>query len=132
MNGGAAHLYHSFPGEHVGYNGVTHVIRNYSAVTGACLATRREVLTRVGGFDEGFAVDFNDTDLCLRIREAGWRIAYTPYCELLHFEGRSAQRTAPAEHERLRFASRWRKYMEADPGYNVNLSRSHVDFRARE
>ncbi len=129
VNGGAAHLYHSFPGEHVGYNGFTHVIRNYSAVTGACLATRREVLTRVGGLDEGFAVDFNDTDLCLRIREAGWRVAYTPYCELLHFEGRSAPRAAPAEHERLRFASRWRKYMDADPGYNVNLSRSHVDFR---
>ena len=126
--GGSAHLYHSYPGEFVGYNGFTHLIRNYAAVTGACFATRKSVLSQVGGFDESFAVDFNDTDLCLRILEAGYRIVYTPYCQLFHFEGASAQRTKQNEDEHRRFVTRWARYMENDPYFNPNFARDRFDF----
>ena len=59
---GAAHIYHSYPRDFVGYNAFTHIIRNYSAVTAACLATRKSVVAQIGGFDESFAIDFNDVD----------------------------------------------------------------------
>ncbi len=128
VNGGAAHVYHSFPGDFVGYNGFTHLIRNYSAVTGACLATRKSVLSAVGGLDESFAIDFNDTDLCLRILEAGYRVVYTPYAQLFHFEGMSAPRVRQDADERRRFVARWARYMENDPHFNPNFARNRFDF----
>ena len=128
VNGGSAHVYHSFPNTHIGYNGFTHLIRNYAAVTGACFATRKSVVGQVGGFDESFAVDFNDTDLCLRIIESGYRIAYTPYCQLFHFEGASAQRTKQNVDEHRRFVARWARYMENDPYFNPNFAKNRFDF----
>jgi GT2 family glycosyltransferase/glycosyltransferase involved in cell wall biosynthesis len=129
---GSAHVYHSFPGEFVGYNGFTHLIRNYSAVTGACFATRKSVLAQLGGFDESFAVDFNDTDLCLRMQEAGYRVAYTPYAELFHFEGASAQRVRQNKDEHRRFITRWARYVENDPYFNPNFDKSRFDFTVRD
>jgi GT2 family glycosyltransferase/glycosyltransferase involved in cell wall biosynthesis len=128
VNNGSAHVYHSFPGDFVGYNGFTHLIRNYSAVTGACFATRRSVMSQVGGFDESFAIDFNDIDLCLKIIENGYRIVYTPYCSLFHFEGASAKRVTQNADERRRFVARWARYMENDPHFNPNFSKSRFDF----
>jgi GT2 family glycosyltransferase/glycosyltransferase involved in cell wall biosynthesis len=126
--GGSAHVYHSAPGEFIGYNGFTHLIRNYSAVTGACLATRKSVVAQIGGFDESFAVDFNDTDLCLRMIESGYRIVYTPYCQLFHFEGASAQRSKQNADEHRRFVARWGRFMDNDPHYNPNFARDRFDF----
>jgi cellulose synthase/poly-beta-1,6-N-acetylglucosamine synthase-like glycosyltransferase len=132
VNGGSAHVYHSFPNTHVGYNGFTHVIRNYAAVTGACLATRKSVLAQVGGFDEGFAIDFNDTDLCLRIIESGYRVVYTPYCQLFHFEGASAQRSRQNVEDHRRFVGRWARYMENDPYFNINFAKDRFDFTVKK
>ena len=128
VNGGSVHVYHSFPGDFVGYNGFTHVIRNYSAVTGACFATRKSVMSQVGGFDEKFAIDFNDIDLCLKIVENGYRIVYTPYCSLFHFEGASAKRVSQNVEERKRFIARWGRYMQNDPHFNPNFVRNRFDF----
>jgi GT2 family glycosyltransferase len=128
VNNGTAHVYHSFPGDFIGYNGFTHLIRNYSAVTGACFATRKSVMSQVGGLDESFAIDFNDTDLCLKILESGYRIVYTPYSSLFHFEGASAKRVTQNADERRRFVARWARYMENDPYFNPNFSRSRFDF----
>jgi GT2 family glycosyltransferase/glycosyltransferase involved in cell wall biosynthesis len=128
VNGGASHVYHSYPRDFIGYNGFTHVIRNYAAVTGACFATRKSVVTLAGGFDENFAMDFNDIDLCLRLQEAGYRIVYTPFCELFHFEGASAPRTYQNPEERRRFIARWARYMENDPYFNPNFSKTRFDF----
>jgi GT2 family glycosyltransferase/glycosyltransferase involved in cell wall biosynthesis len=128
VNGSAAHVYHSYPADMIGYNGYTHLIRNYSAVTGACLATRKTVFEEVGGFDENFAVDFNDVDFCLSVQEKGYRIVYTPYSELFHFEGVSTQRRSQNPAEVARFVNRWQKYIANDPYYNPNLSRTALDF----
>jgi GT2 family glycosyltransferase len=67
INNHAAHIYHQAPSNQIGYNGYTHLIRNYLAVTGACIATRMSIFDEVGGFDEIFAVDYTDIDLCLRV-----------------------------------------------------------------
>jgi GT2 family glycosyltransferase/glycosyltransferase involved in cell wall biosynthesis len=131
VNQSAAHVYHSFPGDFVGYNGFTHIIRNYSAVTGACFATRKSVVMHVGGFDQSFATDFNDIDLCLKVREAGYRIVYTPHSTLYHFEGSSIRRNSQNPDEHARFCNRWQRYIDDDPYYNINLARDRVDFARR-
>jgi GT2 family glycosyltransferase len=121
-------VYYGFPADTVGYNGFTHVIRNYSAVTAACMATRIDVLERTRGFDEAFAVDFNDVDFCLRAIQAGYRVVYTPFAELLHFEGSSLQRKHQDPRELELFVHRWAAWMAGDPHYNPNLTSQNVDF----
>ena len=67
--------------------------RNYSAVTGACLLTRRDVFEEMGGFDEErLPVTFNDVDLCLKMRRAGYLIVYTPFAKLYHHESATRRR----------------------------------------
>ena len=68
------------------------VPRNVSAVTGACLLTRRDLFDKLGGFEERLAVSFNDVDYCLALRALGWRIVQTPDVRLLHHESASRGR----------------------------------------
>lgn len=105
------------------------VVQTLSAVTGACLAVRRRVFDEVGGFDtEAFAIDFADTDLCLRAARAGYRTLWTPFARLLHHESASrgthlsADKRARFEREQAAFARRWGDALERDPYYNVNLA----------
>lgn len=105
-------------------------VRNALAVTGACLMTPRAVFTQLGGFDESFALNYNDVDYCLRVVQAGKRVVYTPHAELIHFErlrrdGRADFQAA----ELARFQARWRRLFPRDPFLNVNFSPRHHDFR---
>jgi len=112
----------------VGYNAFTHAVRNYSAVTAACMATRQEVLEAVGGLDERLPIDYNDVDFCLKAIERGYRVVYTPHAELLHFEGSSIPRATQNPREVALFRERWALYLQCDPHYNPNLMRRSVDF----
>ncbi|GLR13224.1 hypothetical protein GCM10007907_20140 [Chitinimonas prasina] len=58
--------------------------RNVSAATGACLLVRRDALLAAGGFDCRFAVNYNDVDFCLAVRQAGWRIVQAVDARLTH------------------------------------------------
>jgi len=113
-----------------GYFGRSHLQRSASAVTGACLATRRELFERVGGFDEvSLKVAFNDVDYCLRLRHAGYRTVYDPFCVLYHFESKSrghdVSEAKQARHrfEASAFRTRWGPLVDADPLYNVHFER---------
>jgi GT2 family glycosyltransferase len=114
------------------------MIQNFSAVTAACLMMRRSVFGEVGGFDEAYAVAFNDVDLCLRLRERGYRIVWTPYAELYHHESATRghedtpdkRRRLAAEVERLR--RRWGAALERDPYYSPHLTLDRYDFSLRE
>ena len=64
----AAHLFHQHPGTSTGYGGAAIAVRNYTAVTGACMMTRRAVFEQVGGFNERLRIDFNDVDYCLKVQ----------------------------------------------------------------
>lgn len=86
LGGGAGHLMHALPFDSVEGVQRQHWVQNYSAVTAACLMVRRAVFEEVGGFDERFAVAFNDIDLCLKIREKGRWIVWTPEAQLTHHE----------------------------------------------
>ena len=111
-------------------------VQDFSAVTGACLLVKASVYDEVGGLDEQFAVAFNDVDFCLRVRDAGYRIAWTPYAELTHYESKSrggdekdpakAARFA-AEQQRL-YTIHGKENILDDPYYNPNLTRDREDF----
>jgi GT2 family glycosyltransferase len=127
--GVAAHAFHQHPGVSPGYGGSAMIVRNYSAVTAACLMSRRSVFDEVGGFDERFPIDFNDIDYCLRVRRAGYRVVYTPWAQLHHHESASfgARRqdfTVLSEMRR-----RWADVIDNDPYYNPNLTRDFPDYR---
>lgn len=129
VNGVAAHLFHQADGHHLGWNGGNVTVRNYSVVTGAVMMTKRSAWDRAGGFDEQMRIDFNDVDYCLKLRDAGYRIVYTPFVEAYHHESGSfgARQQNPDD-----IASMQRKWGEAlahDPYYNPNLSKDHIDCR---
>ena len=81
---GHSHKYHKRGGS--GYMFRLATVQDFSAVTAACLLVRTAVYDSVHGLDEEFTVAYNDVDFCLRVRDAGWRIVWTPYAELYHHE----------------------------------------------
>ena len=107
--------------DHGGYFHRGEIIRNTSAVTGACTMIRPAVYWRVGGEDERLRVAYNDVDLCLRIRQAGYQVVYTPYAELYHHEGSSRQGYQHPQDSRL-FDLRWNPKGLPDPYYSPVLS----------
>ena len=110
------------------------VIRNVSAVTGACLMCRSDVFWQVGGFDEGqFAVAFNDIDLCLKIGSAGYRVIYTPHAQLYHYEAfsKSSKDLVPHPEEVAAMRSKWDRVIAQDPYYSPNLTRNDEDYSLR-
>jgi GT2 family glycosyltransferase len=126
--GVAEHAYKGLPDDDPRYFQNLHVIRNYSAVTGACLMTRKQLFQEVGGFDaEHLPVAFNDVDLCLRLRERGYWIVYTPYAVLYHHESATRGRELdPSEEDYMK--TRWKAAIEDDPFYNPHLTRDLHDF----
>src|SRR5262249_26369909 len=97
------------------------LIRNVSAVTGACLMIRRQLYFELGGLDEkALPTSFNDVVLCLRLRQAGYRIVQTPLARLYHHE--SATRPIGDEIafvETMR--ARWGTALQRDPFWNPTL-----------
>jgi GT2 family glycosyltransferase len=89
----------------------------------------------LNGLDEvNLAVAFNDVDFCLRARQAGWRVVYTPYAELYHHESatRGGKKTAESKARMRREAgymrSQWGHLLTQDPFYSPNLSTARPDF----
>jgi GT2 family glycosyltransferase len=101
--------------------------RTVSTVTGACLALRRSVFLEVGGLDEKLRVTFNDTDLCMRLGDHGYRIIWTPFAELFHLEsasrgpGDTPEKQAAATQEVTYFWRSWKSLRDCDPFHNPNL-----------
>jgi len=124
INFGPEHAFKGAPAKEGGYMNRLITTQNYLAVTAACMVFRRDVFEEVGGFNEEFAVNFNDTDFCLRVYERGYRIVWTPHVELLHLE--SGTRRGLYKEEALKelklFRKLWKKYLERDPYFHPNLN----------
>jgi len=118
LGGSAEPAFLGWSGESIGYVGQAVLIRNPSAVSAGCLATRRAVWEECGGFDEGYGRDLWDVDYCLRLREKSYRIVFTPYAELVRLEDSLEESTE----DRERFQSKWPEWIEWDSAYNPNLS----------
>jgi GT2 family glycosyltransferase len=109
--------------------------RDVSAVTGACLLTNRSLWRAVGGMDEeNLAVAFNDVDYCLKLRQFGKRIIWTPHARLWHHESVSRGKDSTEEklrrfaHEEATMHRRWGDRLQNDPFHNPNLSTVAEDF----
>ena len=110
------HVRRGFPGDDAGYHGSSLANRNYLAVTGACVMVRRADFEGIDGFDEGYAINYNDIDLCLRLGERGLRTVYCAEARLHHYESRNRIPTVdPAE--QARFRRRWGARLARDPYY---------------
>lgn len=124
----AGHIFSGFPHNADGYFGRLKLVYNYSAVTGACMLVKHSDFDAVGGFEETLAVAFNDIDLCEKLLHIGKYNAYTPFCELYHYESKSRGLDVEKEKDR-RFRreikicrARWKELEDGDPFYNPNLS----------
>jgi hypothetical protein len=92
---------------------------------------RRSVFAEVGGFDENIKVAFNDVDLCLKVREEGYLVIYTPYAVLYHVDSAARSGHHPASDE-MCVRKRWGKVIQAgDPYYNLHLTLERSDFSLR-
>lgn len=133
--GVAAHAHKGLPRANHGYFSRAILAQELSAVTAACLLVRRRVYLEVGGFDEEhLTVAFNDVDFCLRLRQRGYRVIYTPYAELYHFESASrgledtVMKSRRFEAEINYMHEKWGAILQQDPAYNPNLSLAAAGF----
>ena len=138
IGGVAGHSHKYFERGSYGYMSRLLVAQNLSAVTAACMMVKASVMREVNGFDETLAVAFNDVDLCMKIRQAGYLIVFTPFAEAYHYESKSRglednpQKVARFNREIDRFKEKWGDMQDqGDPYYNPNLSLDHEDFRVR-
>ncbi|OYD21121.1 glycosyltransferase family 2 protein [Oceanimonas baumannii] len=133
--GCATHLHGILDGDDPGYMHRAVLAQDLSAVTAACLVTHKTLYQQLGGLEECLTVAFNDVDYCLKVRESGKRVIYTPYAELYHHESisrgkdDSPEKKARAQQETLYMHNRWGHIIERDPFYNPNLNYSQPDFK---
>ncbi len=135
IGGVAGHSHKYYRRGDYGYSSRLTIAQNLSAVTAASLMVKRCVFEEIGGLDEKFAVAFNDVDFCLRIREAGYLIVWTPYAEAYHYESKSrGLEDTPEKQQRFkgeceRFYDKWDDFLKkGDPYYNPNLTLEKEDF----
>ncbi|MBY4867908.1 glycosyltransferase family 2 protein [Burkholderia anthina] len=133
--GCANHLHSGIGRDEPGYAGRALVAQDLSAVTAACLLTKRSVYESVGGLNENqLKVAFNDVDYCLRVRETGLRVVWTPHALLYHHESVTRGKDEePKQRRRFRrevnyMRRRWAHVMQHDPYYNPNLNYLQANF----
>jgi O-antigen biosynthesis protein len=133
--GVAAHAHKGLARQNHGYFARAILVQELSAVTAACMLVRRSAYLEVGGFDEEhLRVAFNDVDFCLRLRQRGYRIVYTPYAEFYHFESASrgledtVLKNQRFEAEINYMLEKWGAALQHDPAYNPNLSLAAAGF----
>ena len=139
LGGIAGHVMCRASREDAGYFGRMVSVQEISAVTAACMLVDACDFRAVGGFDESFRVAFNDIDLCMKIRDIGRKIVFTPYAELYHYESKSRgledtpEKQYRFEKEITRFREKWEDQLKkGDPYYSPNLSVTEGDCSLRE
>jgi len=118
------HAHYHWPGDALGYRGRIRRLQEFSAVTAAMMLVRRDAFEAAGGFDEQFPENYNDIDLCLRLRKAGYAIVYQPHVQATHWETRTR---TPTETGKDAFVARWQHAFAGDPFYHPYLAAT--DFR---
>lgn len=113
--------------------------RNYSAVTAACMMSKRSLFDQAGGFSEDLAVAFNDIDYCMKIRSLNKLVVYAPYALFYHYESKSRgledtpEKVARFNREIKKFSEKWPDILrDGDPYYNPNLTLRKSNFALRD
>lgn len=135
LGGVAGHAFRHMPRYHRGYEDRLILSQELSVVTAACLLTKKDVYKAVGGFDEiTLRIAMNDVDYCLKVREQGLKVIWTPFAELYHLE--SASRAPDLDRDNIDrwtgeynfMRAKWKQTLEYDPYYNPNLTIADEDF----
>lgn len=139
VKGIADHAFKYLPSKVAGYGLRAITTQDYNAVTAACMLVKKKDFEVAGGLDPEFQVAFNDIDLCLRLRENGKLIVFTPFAEFYHCESKSRGADETPEHilrfqkEIDAFVERYRDLLEkGDPWYNPNLNLLAADFSLKK
>ena len=139
IGGVAGHAFKYFPHAHPGTADRLLLCQDYSAVTAACMMVKKDAFEKVNGLSEELAVAFNDIDFCLKVGKAGYRIVFTPFAELTHYESKSRGLEETAEQQdRFRnevetFLDKWGDFVrKGDPYYNKHYSLKREDFSFNE
>ena len=134
----AGHSHKNWPRQNPGLNNRISVIQNVSAVTGACLMVKKELYRKIGGMDKVFAINCNDVDFCLRLRQLGYLNVFTPYCEAYHSESKVLGYNVTVARQNVywreveSFRQRYRKILrQGDPFYNPNLFCGNEQFQTK-
>ncbi|MDO4619739.1 MAG: glycosyltransferase family 2 protein [Lachnospiraceae bacterium] len=146
LGGAAGHMFGGMPADTTAGSGRAQATQNLSAVTAACMMTRKSVFDEVRGFDERFTVAYNDVDYCLKLRDRGLLVVMCAEAKLIHDESatrgydvvkedNSSENQEKAERlaaEAALLKAKWPAYFEkGDPYYNPNLSVTRPDFSLR-
>ena len=133
---------HTFIGLHKAENSYFHramCAQDYSAVTAACLMTKKSVFDQVGGLSPELAVAFNDIDYCMKVRALGKMVVYAPYSCFYHYESKSRgledtpEKIARFNREVAIFVRKWPDIIQnGDPCYNPNLTLRKSNFALRD
>ena len=139
IEGPALHAFLGAPQDSPGYMNRLQVDQDYSVVTAACLMIRKSLYDQLGGLDEvDFKVSYNDVDLCLKVRESGHLVVWTPHVHLLHESSVSQVHTDTTAHEKkvtrfrgeqLAMYRKWLPVLARDPAYNLNLALTASGFK---
>jgi hypothetical protein len=128
VRGFAGTAFHQRPGDWTDYFNMAQSLRDVSALSGACLAMRRDDFLRLGGFDAvNTPIAHSDFDLCFKIREAGLRCVYTPFATLRHVGhasiGAEEQQSPVKRREKVNvfLLKRWAGYTTTDPYFPDNM-----------
>lgn len=113
-NGLPDHIHRAFPGAYPGHFFSAVANRNYLAVTGAVLMTKRKLFEVVGGFDEQFTINYNDIDYCLKVFKEGFRTVFAAGARLFHYESVSREAVVAPEEIAL-FQQKWMDFVSYDP-----------------
>jgi GT2 family glycosyltransferase len=127
----AARPFDGYAGTWGGYFSNANCVRNCSAVSRACVMTRREVFEDVGGWDEGYRGDILDVDFGLRLRERGLRVVWTPYARVVEHVAFAVEPAPPDPAETARMRAHWGAAIDRDPYYNPHFVESSGDYRVR-
>jgi GT2 family glycosyltransferase len=115
-------LYRHRSPQHVGAQNMLRVQREVSGVIAACVLIKRSAFLEVGGLCTLFPSNYNDVDFGLKLRDAGYRIVWTPHAQLYHFESKTrSPKLRPFEVASI--GKRWRDKLDDDPYFNPHLER---------
>jgi len=138
-HGTAGHCFYKCDKRSQGYMGRLHYSQNLSAVTAACMLMKKSIFEEIGGFDERYAVAYNDVDLCLKAMESGYLNIFNPYAELYHYESATrgmedtSEKYARFLDEAGLFKAKWAEVLEkGDKYFNKNFELTDANFKYRE
>ena len=123
-SGSGFHVFENILEKDTGFFNMHNMIRNFSAVTGACLLIKNTIFEKINGYDDDFDLFYGDADLCLKTLKAGFHVVYTPYARLLHEGSTTIKKNSEsffAIENHLHFIKKWSYLKHGDPFYNFNL-----------